>query len=729
MTFVRTEDWSLELEKNSYRPFRLTRYLYGVVTRYMQRRFKGAKVNLLKSLNTNRRVKMWITGKVDLTNQKDILFNDLFQECKHAAPGARLSYQMRNRLERFQREDRREIVTRTSNGCAPLFIACKRGHLEIVEYLISVCDADVEQRGLYEVPDDRSVHCVTPLWCAAVSGRLSIIKCLISHGADINAVSDTGSTPVRSACFMTHLEIVTYLVENGADILRANYNGGTCLINSVQSVELCRFLLKHGAEVNTRDIQHKTALHYAIQEHRLETTMLLITSRANPHLRSRYHDDALQTACLKGATQIFEYLLIHVKYSYHRIAEAYELIGSTFLDEHNDTQMALLYWSRATEFRTRAGLFPKQHAPHNGLCGTEEAPHSLQPSSSQAAYHNMTEFQTEEELRNIALDVDDMRIQSLLVCERILGTFHKDMLFRLMYRGAAYADALQYQRCIDLWRYALEVRVAKDSILYNDTCFTAQALVRLYLDLHERSPDNRQPANGGGGVQGGPFIEDLRFSDVMATASLLTRQLSESQVLLSARPVHKRQQDSFDRVLKCLTHLFHLLLVTAKTSDQLELTRLLVRQAVHSNPRSSQGDTLLHLAVSRSNTIRSSYFLDDNAYVFPNLLVTKLLMECGAPVNALNHANSTPLHFAAHPTNFTTGVVQFLLDHGAHLDQQNSDGEQPLHLLAANPNSTIPLLRYTTLRCLAAVVVSRHKIPYAGAIPTTLEGFVQSHHI
>ena len=43
-----------------------------------------------------------------------------------------------------------------------------------------------------------------------------------------------------------------------------------------------------------------------------------------------------------------------------------------------------------------------------------------------------------------------------------------------MYRGAAYADSLQYQHCINLWKYALELRVAKDSILFCDTCFTAQ---------------------------------------------------------------------------------------------------------------------------------------------------------------------------------------------------------------------------------------------------------------
>jgi hypothetical protein len=36
---------------------------------------------------------------------------------------------------------------------------------------------------------------------------------------------------------MTHLEIVRLLVHYHADIQRPNYNGGTCLINSVQSVQ------------------------------------------------------------------------------------------------------------------------------------------------------------------------------------------------------------------------------------------------------------------------------------------------------------------------------------------------------------------------------------------------------------------------------------------------------------------------------------------------------------
>ena len=46
----------------------------------------------------------------------------------------------------------------------------------------------------------------------------------------------------------------------------------------------------------------------------------------------------------------------------------------------------------------------------------------------------MIEFSTMSEIDNIAVDVDAMRIQSLLISERVLGVHHKDTLFRLMFR-------------------------------------------------------------------------------------------------------------------------------------------------------------------------------------------------------------------------------------------------------------------------------------------------------
>lgn len=207
-------------------------------------------------------------------------------------------------------------------------------------------------------------------------------------------------------------------MENGADIKRPNINGGTCLINSVQSVQLCLYLVRKGADINARDIQDKTALHYAIQEHRLDTTRMLIEQGADPYAKSRYGDDALRTACLKGAHQIFDFLKKELSYTAARLAEAHELMGSTFLDEHNESRVCILHWRMAHHIRAA-------YTPY-----IEKIP----KVPLRTAYENAVEFTTLEELDNIATDMDAMRTQSLLICERVLGLTHKDMLFRLTFR-------------------------------------------------------------------------------------------------------------------------------------------------------------------------------------------------------------------------------------------------------------------------------------------------------
>lgn len=79
---------------------------------------------------------MWLgsrggSGDTNGTSVKESLFADLFQEVKCAAPSAQLSYTLRCRLERCEREIRRIICERTKDGCSPLFVACKKGNVEV----------------------------------------------------------------------------------------------------------------------------------------------------------------------------------------------------------------------------------------------------------------------------------------------------------------------------------------------------------------------------------------------------------------------------------------------------------------------------------------------------------------------------------------------------------------------------------------------------------------------
>lgn len=394
----------------------------------------------------------------------------------------------------------------------------------------------------------------------------------------------------------------------------------------MQSVQLCKFLISKGADVNARDIQNKTALHYAIQEHRLETTQLLIEHGANPFTKSRYGDDALQTACLKGAYEIFEYLRSKIYYTPERIANALELLGTCTMESLLETQ-SIVYWRQAMEIRLR-----------------ENAPKTVLPIKE--AFGGVPEFNSVEEL--VAMDVDEMRIQSLIISERILGTQHKDFLFRLLYRGAYFADSMRYDQCLKLWILSLEIRVQKNTLLHSDTVFVTQAIVRLMLNLSLKDVEFI-PFE----VQGQPELPS--FEEIYKVFTLLTDDISEAKRLLSIRPVFKKQQDNFDKILRCITHLIYLMLNSAgKDEEKLYRIHKSVFKILKHDIRTSNQDTLLHMCVSRLNYVKHGYFADHNISsksVFPSMEVVTLLLECNADINARNECRSSPLFIAAIPYN------------------------------------------------------------------------------
>ena len=76
-------------------------------------------------------------------------------------------------------------------------------------------------------------HLVTPLWLAAVLNKLEVLNSLINLGANINAASHRGSTPVLAAC-SENVDVVKCLIKHGADVKRTNDRGESCLMMAVQ---------------------------------------------------------------------------------------------------------------------------------------------------------------------------------------------------------------------------------------------------------------------------------------------------------------------------------------------------------------------------------------------------------------------------------------------------------------------------------------------------------------
>ena len=75
-----------------------------------------------------------------------------------------------------------------------------------------------------------------------------------------------------------------------------------------------------------------------------------------------------------------------------------------------------------------------------------------------SAYDFAKEISDPEALDELLEDPDEMRMQALVIRERILGPAHPDTSYYIRYRGAVYADAGKFSRCIELWNYALDMQ-------------------------------------------------------------------------------------------------------------------------------------------------------------------------------------------------------------------------------------------------------------------------------
>jgi ankyrin repeat protein len=106
----------------------------------------------------------------------------------------------------------------------------------------------------------------TPLHLAAVYGReddCEMIKYLLDHGADVNAVDLLGATPLADAASHGLTNIMALLVKRGADI---NGGAGWSAVHAAtecNSIETMRFLIARGGDVNMVSAQGLTPLSLA----------------------------------------------------------------------------------------------------------------------------------------------------------------------------------------------------------------------------------------------------------------------------------------------------------------------------------------------------------------------------------------------------------------------------------------------------------------------------------
>ncbi len=192
-----------------------------------------------------------------------------------------------------------DLISR--NGSNSLIWATRAGHEKIAELLIE----EGAKMDFLESEFKRS-----PLLLAAMYGRESTVKKLLSSGANLAVIDSYGANALMLALNNNHLKISNLLIKAGISIDTPDKKNRTPLMIavSVGSLDLTRFLINKGADVNARNINKKTALMIASEKGYLDIVKLLIQEKGRLDLKDRYGRKAWNFAADNEHLKLVEFL-------------------------------------------------------------------------------------------------------------------------------------------------------------------------------------------------------------------------------------------------------------------------------------------------------------------------------------------------------------------------------------------------------------------------------------
>ncbi|XP_063333592.1 protein fem-1 homolog B [Pelmatolapia mariae] len=579
----------------------------------------------------------------------------------------------------------------------PLIIAARNGHDKVVRLLLDHYKVDTEQTGTVRF-DGYVIDGATALWCAAGAGHFEVVRLLVSHHANVNHTTITNSTPLRAACFDGRLDIVRYLVEHNADISITNKFNNTCLMIAAYKghTEVVRFLLEKGADPNAKAHCGATALHFAAEAGHLDIVKELMQCQASMVVNG-HGMTPLKVAAESCKADVVELLLAHADCDPHSRIEALELLGASFANDREN------YDIQRTYHYLHAAMMERYRDPDNII--TKE----LFPAVE--AYGGRRECQTLQDLEAIRVDRDALHMEGLMIRERILGSDNIDVSHPIIYRGAVYADNMEFEQCIKLWLHALRLRQKGNRNTHKDLLRFAQVFSQM-VHLKEH-------------------VSAAAVEQVLG-CSVLEIQRSMARVEAAAESELPQAMENYES--NVFTFLYLSCISTKTTCSDAERAAINkhIYDLIQLDPRSREGSSLLHLAISSTTPVDD--FHTNDVCSFPNAQVTKLLIDCGAQVNAIDNEGNTPLHVIVQYnrpiSDFLTlhAIIINLVEAGAHTDMTNKQNKTPLDKSTTGVSEILLKTQMKmSLKCLAARAVRQHQITYRNQIPKTLEEFVEFH--
>jgi ankyrin repeat protein len=139
----------------------------------------------------------------------------------------------------------------------------------------------------------------TALGEAAAQGYEDLVHLLTRHGADINIYNRTkGQSPLACASLFGRYTIVTYLVDHGAKLQDDSFALYAAALAGY--VDIMELLLKKGANTQIQLFDNSTILHWVASQGDFDMVQLLLKYGAKRHLLDKKGRTPLDIACSYG---------------------------------------------------------------------------------------------------------------------------------------------------------------------------------------------------------------------------------------------------------------------------------------------------------------------------------------------------------------------------------------------------------------------------------------------
>ena len=539
------------------------------------------------------------------------------------------------------------LETKIKDGddlATPLIITARDGKLDFVKVLLRY-EANIEARGTIKI-DGEVIEGCTALWVATSKGHFDVVRLLIEQNAEVDSRTSKNSTPLIAAAFMGHLDIVRCLVENGADVnARNNFNSTPLMITCHSGhLDVASYLVKHGANINLQDNDGSSCLHCASERGHVQLVCELLASGAK-QTQNLNRLTPLLEASNNCKIEMVEWFINRPQCSKEERIDALELLGATIANDPHAYDI-----KRAFSFMKR-GMEERYEDPSCPLLKKKMEPVE--------AYQNRTESQTLEELSLLEGDDHAIQMEGLMVRERILGTDNTILRDLIAKRGAVLADFKRYELSVGLWTRAVQLAMNYNVPKTLELKFLTNVIAEMMQNGHSLSPKT---------------IENI-FEKLIDGRRKLTENLKPGEL----EEEHKSEVQE-----TLLFHALYLLVMYTKVQVSLEMKNDnlidLLQRFLCLEPRTRDGNTLLHLAVWHKTPVRKDAYLR-GVCKLPCVKAMKLILYAGCDVNSVNTQESTPLHLAVtfvpgpEQVDILKEMLELLLDLGADTKLVNKNGQ------------------------------------------------------